>query len=147
MKSIILSLIISISAFAMPPWFNDENKAGAHAFKTHTPIVVFVYSDHCGWCQKMIAGYQSGPLHEAFMKSKVTFLRIPDGDPRIQKYGFTHERLPATFFIDAYGNKIGPKIDGFIPPSEMADTIMKFSDWYQSLNKRTNKPSQKQPQK
>lgn len=130
-KKISIMALLSISCFAKPLWFTNEQDAGKYAYEHKIPIVIVEYSNHCEWCKKTLNSFKDGKLSKVLNSGKIVFLGIQNNDPRVEKYKLDTDKLPSFFFSDPNGKQLGNSINGYLAPSELDQTLKKFYIWYE----------------
>lgn len=100
-------------------WEERYQNALERAEKEGRPVLMFVSSESCPWCQRMKRETLSDAQVVAAIKEGFVplFLEAPAGREEFKKSGLEVDGVPATLFLDSQGREFG-RVEGFMPPEE-----------------------------
>ncbi len=110
-------LMVASSVSAQTPWNQSVSKAFADARKTGRPVVVFVGTEWCHYCELMQSQTWSHPtIAQAVQRDFITLKLDGDRDQSIvRELGL--QSYPATMVYSPAGQQIARK-SGFMPAAE-----------------------------
>jgi len=134
MKKLVIFLLLGLSLYANT-WYKSEIKASQKAVREQKPIILFIHKPGCPWCEKIIEGFNKGELKKVFDQDRMVFWEMDWKDPRIEKYNYSFNKVPAIFFLDPMGAEVGQHIDGYLGDKKTAELLHQFSDWWDKTAK------------
>lgn len=118
---------LQASAFSQQKvqWLRSATQAAEAAKKTGKPILVYVRSATCHWCDRMQTDVWQNPqaasvINQQFVPLKLTREQNPEAVQALQVKGF-----PATIVFSAE-KKYLHKIDGYVDSKEFLDQMGKI---------------------
>lgn len=116
-----LSLILSIASLAVSSYLYanvtiekkvvistqyDKGQSLEKAQKTEKPIIVFFYTDWCGFCQRFIPTYSKLAKDSAIKKNfAIAYVNCEDSNNAKTVQDFKVQGFPTVYVIDKKGNR------------------------------------------
>lgn len=128
----IFFLLLGFATFLYPVDFikNDFDLAQTKAKIEEKPIMIFFYTEWCGWCKSMDERVFPDQKMSDFSSKELVSVRIDaekgEGLSLIKKYRV--RSFPTIVFLSPHGNEIH-RINGFLPPKSllrMSQTIVEI---------------------
>lgn len=121
---VLLYFALSKGAAGGIEWESRYQDALDRADREGKPVLMFVSSETCPWCQRMKREtLADGRVIELISSRFVPlFLEAPAGREEFKKTGLEVDGVPATLLIDAQGQEFG-RIEGFMAPDAFLERL------------------------
>ena len=102
--------------------YTNYNEALAQAKKQHKPLLMFIYTDYCSWCDKMKKNTLSHQKTIEFINKNYIFLSINKEKDAFPKE-FIPRYIPTTYLIDSKTQEEIYALFGYKTSSELIEEL------------------------
>ena len=118
---VLISLILSVTSFATSIYTlsktpadkkvvistqYDKGKSMEKALKTEKPVIVFFYTDWCGFCQRFVPTYHKISKNKDIKKNfAIAYVNCEDMKNRDLMQEYNIHAFPTVYVIDKEGNR------------------------------------------
>lgn len=129
----LLFLCASFSLLSVNFIKNDFDLALTKAKLEEKPLMVFFYTDWCGWCKTMDEAVFSNPKMSDYSSRELISVRV--NAEKEKSFSLTKKyrvrSYPTVVFMDPLGNEIH-RINGFLPPKSYLKVTQTVVEIYHS---------------
>jgi thiol:disulfide interchange protein len=103
-------------------WEKSFEAALQRAGKEKKLVMVFFYTDWCGWCRRMDQNTFADARVQAELSRLVPVRLNAEGNGRAEAARFRVNSFPVIAFLDATGRQVA-RIPGFLPPPAFLEEL------------------------
>lgn len=104
------------------PWQSDLRKSKAAARLKHRLIVIDVYTDNCGWCNRLEHETFQNPGVVAELADRFIWLKVNARTTAVDLKPYKISGYPTILVIDESG-KLVTSFSGYLPPEQFAEKM------------------------
>lgn len=103
-------------------WEKSFEAALRRAGKENKLVMVFFYTDWCGWCRRMDQTTFADSRVQGELTRLIPLRLNAEGNGRAEAARFRVNSFPVIAFLDASGNQVA-RIPGFLPPPAFLEEL------------------------
>ena len=132
---VVLILVVGTSQGAEVSWFHSPDKALAAAETSQRPLLLFVGSKHCRYCQKMKRQtFANQQVVKQIQQGFVPLAIDADASPEVVKQ-LGVQGLPTTIVVSPQGTVLA-RLKGYAPPKRLRAELTQALRRQRSLAQR-----------
>lgn len=132
-KIVILAMLVLIPNVLFGdnkiPWVTHIDTGISIAKKYKLPVVVFVYSETCKYCQQSIKNFNQKELKSVLSSGDIVPIAIKKGSRQLSEYSLSMSTYPTYFLLSSSGEMVAAPLNGYVRPGELASYLKKFIEW------------------